>query len=84
MARELNNLNNLNPGGSPIFKLFNWGRELNNLNNLNNLNPGGGGLGGEARGRELNNLNTGEHPGFKLFNSRGGSRTPPPGPSPRI
>ena len=35
-------LNNLNPGGSPIFKLFIWGRELNNLNNLNNLNPGGG------------------------------------------
>ena len=84
--RELNNLNNLNPGGSPIFKLFNWGRELNNLNslnNLNNLNPGEG-VRGEARGRELNNLNTGEPPGFKLFNSRGGSRTPPPGPSPRI
>ena len=58
--RELNNLNNLNPGGSPIFKLFNWGRELNNLN------PGEG-VRGEARGRELNNLNnlnTGEPPGF--------------------
>ena len=36
-------LNNLNIGRGPGFKLFNSRPELNNLNNLNNLNIGGGG-----------------------------------------
>ena len=38
-------LNNLNIGRDPGFKLFNSRPESNNLNNLNNLNIGGGGSG---------------------------------------
>ena len=70
----------MNPEASPIFKLFNSGRELNNLNNLNNLNPGEGVWGGPGP-RELNNLNNlnpEASPIFKLFNSRA------PGPHPGI
>ena len=64
---EFNNLHNLNPEASPVFKLFDYGREVNNLDSFvvvktvqNKLNPEEVGPGAsEPRAQDLNYFKSG-------------------------